>query len=532
MASLEQRIENLFPSKTRKEPNAIAIHKKRKRGPARGSKTDNKPTPIATVAIIFAERRGQWLTHDDIINLINKRFADSTVLKAFKVLSRPLDVLGGYSFIDTEAIKKEGRGSPIIRGRLSEAASEKIFALVTPVKQKPESYSPGLLNGEGRLEMPPLQIGDKYLSPEDIIRLRIQKSGEKETRHLLRMLVNDRPGAEKEAMQKMIGTLAEKQGITFNATNGQFSKGNQVVMPSGKLAEAHAKWKCLHGKEEPYAKATDIADIIKKHHFGPFPLQQHIIADLGLMELASDENSAAYSIAAYIVDSREDAIFPSGRGCAAYSITANIVDSREDDARVHALEERALKGEKEAVDELIQVLSSDNSQYARQDAAYSLGRLHDIRVTEPLIKAMLSDEYSGVRSVAATMIREFGYRHELTIALKDSDSYVRREVATILGKIGDIRAIDPLKEALKDPDIGVQCAAANALGEIGDIRAIDSLVLLLGSEPDSARCAAAAALGNIGGPRAIQAVKKACDDPGTWVCDVSKNALEKIEKKN
>ncbi len=320
--------------------------------------------------------------------------------------------------------------------------------------------------------------------------------------------MNDIPGAEKEAMLKIICTLAEKQGMSFNSTNDQFTKGNQVVVPSGKLAEAHAKWKCLHGKEEPYATAASISDIVKKHHFGPFPRQQHTIANPGLMELASDENRAVSSISAY------------------------IVDSREDNARVLAIEERAKKGDAEAFDELIQVLSSDDSKYARQDAAYSLGRLHDIRVTEPLIKAMLSDEYSGVRCVAAITLREFGYRHELTMALKDSDPYVRREVATILGKIGDTRAIDPLKEALKDPDIGVQSAAANALGEIGDIRAIDSLVLILGSETDSVRCIAATALGNIGDPRAIQAVKKACDDPSTWVCDVAKKALEKIEKKN
>ena len=93
MASLEQRIENLFPNKTRKETG-----------------------PIAMVALIFAERRGRWLTQTDVIDLINKKFSDSTVRKAFKILSRPLDVLDGYSFIDTESVKKEGRGCPVISG--------------------------------------------------------------------------------------------------------------------------------------------------------------------------------------------------------------------------------------------------------------------------------------------------------------------------------------------------------------------------------------------------------------------------------
>lgn len=58
MTSQEKRIEYLFSDKTRKKPN-----------------------PIAVVAIIFAERRGQWLTHSDVLKLVKKRFADSTVLK-------------------------------------------------------------------------------------------------------------------------------------------------------------------------------------------------------------------------------------------------------------------------------------------------------------------------------------------------------------------------------------------------------------------------------------------------------------------
>ena len=220
MATIEQRIENLFPNKTRK-----------------------KTSPIATVALIFAERREFWLTHDDVIDRISKRFANSTVLKAFKKLSRPLDVLGGHPFIDIKLVKKKSRGSPIIKGRISEAAIDKIFASVTLVKPKPENYYPKLLNGKGRIEMPPLLIGDKYLSSEDIINRRIKESGDKETRRLLRTLVN--------------------------------------------------------GKDRTYARAANNADILKKHHFGRFPHQQHIITDLGLRELASDENRVVCKFHSY-----------------------------------------------------------------------------------------------------------------------------------------------------------------------------------------------------------------------------------------
>ena len=89
MASIEQRIEHLFHCKRRKDSS-----------------------PIVVVASLFAERREEWLTQADVIRLVNKRFADSTVIKSYGRLSRPLKALNGHSFLDTEFIKKTGRGSP------------------------------------------------------------------------------------------------------------------------------------------------------------------------------------------------------------------------------------------------------------------------------------------------------------------------------------------------------------------------------------------------------------------------------------
>lgn len=186
-----------------------------------------------------------------------------------------------------------------------------------------------------------------------------------------------------------------------------------------------------------------------------------------------------------------------------------IVDHRKDDAVVSACEERPLKGRQATFDELIQVLLSNASRYLRQSAAHALSALHDTRTIEPLVRAMLSDEYNGVRSVAAEGLEKFGYRQEFTISLKDSDPYTRRVVAEILGRIGDVEAIDSLMDALHDSDLGVQCATANALGQIGDDRVLDALIPLLGSENESARHAAVSALRNIGGPRAIETLRNA-----------------------
>jgi len=278
VATIEQRIKYLFSNK-------------------RGSKT----APIATIALIFAERRNDWLTHKDVINLMNKRFADSTIRKAFKELSHPLDALGGHSFIDIESDKKSGRGGPTIRGRLSDAAAAKLFTLSKPVNQKPSSKF--IMSGEDLIEIPPPKVGEKSHSPVELIRLRRQKSGRTETKRILRKLAHDDQGTEKEAIGKVIEKMAEQLGISFDVTLGRFFKDGQIVTPNGKLAAAHFKWTRLHGNRDCYAVAEGPAGIFASHRLvgpGPHPKSSHqryTITEEGIKnELASDENRIAYSI--------------------------------------------------------------------------------------------------------------------------------------------------------------------------------------------------------------------------------------------
>jgi len=452
------------------------------------------------VATIFAERPGQWLTQADVMRWTNKKFGDSTIRKAFRKLSQPIDVLNGHSFIDTEFVKNKDRGGPILRGQLSDAATEKIFASVTPVDRNLSSY----FIREKQLELPPLSIGDQYISPKDIINFRIQKSGEEYTRGLLNKMAKDKPGSDKEALEILITHIAESSGIEFNAVSGQIKKDGQVFSPDANLAKVRYQWEQLHGIDEPYTIASDV---LKGHHCGRIPNQQRKFTDLGMQVLATDENRYAYSGGILIVDNRQD---------------------RE---RVHTIAEMAKKGDEVAFEGLIRILSSDDSKYARQEAARSLGSLNDPRVIEPLIKAMLGDEYDGVRSVAAQGLEKFGYRQEFAQVLSsDPDPYVRRVVTEILGRIGDLRAVDLLIKALHDSDRGVQCSAAITLGKIGDIRAVDALISKLKCEDDDIRRTAFVALGDIGGPRAIEVLRNH-DDPSTFVREKVIDALEKLELK-
>jgi HEAT repeat protein len=68
--------------------------------------------------------------------------------------------------------------------------------------------------------------------------------------------------------------------------------------------------------------------------------------------------------------------------------------------------------------------------------------------------------------------------------LQDDDWVVREAAADLLGKIGDVRAVNPLMERLRvDKDTGVKELAVKALGLIGDARPVDLLVELLPIRP-------------------------------------------------
>ena len=82
------------------------------------------------------------------------------------------------------------------------------------------------------------------------------------------------------------------------------------------------------------------------------------------------------------------------------------------------------------------------------------------------------------------LVKALGYR---------KDSTIRMRAGGALGRLKDVRAVEPLMVALGDEDVSVGKAAAGALGEIGDPRAIKSLAEKLAS----GGVFAAAALGSM-----------------------------------
>ena len=88
----------------------------------------------------------------------------------------------------------------------------------------------------------------------------------------------------------------------------------------------------------------------------------------------------------------------------------------------------------------------------REEAAEDLGRLGDIRASDSLIAA-LEDEEPYVRGAAATslgVLKVIGAVEPLIDMLKtEYRTDVLRDIAFALGKIGDKRAIGPLRDLLR-----------------------------------------------------------------------------------
>lgn len=89
----------------------------------------------------------------------------------------------------------------------------------------------------------------------------------------------------------------------------------------------------------------------------------------------------------------------------------------------------------------------------------------------------------------------------LMVAVEDSneDLIVRGRAAKMLGKMRDLRAVDPLITALDARGYQTPIHAAEALGQLGDTRAIKPLLNMLDThENEGARKAANEALDRLG----------------------------------
>jgi HEAT repeat protein len=95
---------------------------------------------------------------------------------------------------------------------------------------------------------------------------------------------------------------------------------------------------------------------------------------------------------------------------------------------------------------------------------------------------------------------------------QSSDDSRRYTAASLLGELGDKRAISPLLSALNDPSDSVRGNSASSLGTLGAVEAVEPLLeFLVTHEPDemklSSQMGAVSALGMLGDKSVINALQ-------------------------
>ncbi|MFA4967790.1 MAG: HEAT repeat domain-containing protein [Candidatus Margulisiibacteriota bacterium] len=125
------------------------------------------------------------------------------------------------------------------------------------------------------------------------------------------------------------------------------------------------------------------------------------------------------------------------------------------------------------------------------------------------------------------------YVEKLIGDLRHPEPQTRLRAAWLLGVKKEARAVVPLVKAIGEnrDDPYILATIATALGLIGDIRALDEIVALLKNSYQVVRTAAAEAIGLIGNDRGIEPLKSVMDDRKTSVRKVAARALKNLADK-
>lgn len=118
-----------------------------------------------------------------------------------------------------------------------------------------------------------------------------------------------------------------------------------------------------------------------------------------------------------------------------------------------------------------------------------LAELRDVNKEKRRTAVMKLGMIGGDQAIRALM---------MAVQNEHEDLIVRGRAALMLGKLGDLRAVEPLIRALDAPGYQTPLYAAQALGQLGDTRAIEPLLTLAMAGRDRTREAAVEALRRLG----------------------------------
>ena len=185
-------------------------------------------------------------------------------------------------------------------------------------------------------------------------------------------------------------------------------------------------------------------------------------------------------------------------GCSPLNRNMNHLRSDDPQTRIQAAETLGKLGNPEAVPPLSSALG-DADWRVRQVAALALGEMGTDQAVLPLVDS-LHDPHPSVREAAAEALGQLSDQRScraLVDRLADEDARVVDSASDALLKIGE-PAVHPMLVALETPAGKARERIVSLLGQIGDSRAVPSLVRLLEDENAGVRAMAAEALHSLG----------------------------------
>jgi HEAT repeat protein len=191
-------------------------------------------------------------------------------------------------------------------------------------------------------------------------------------------------------------------------------------------------------------------------------------------------------------------------------------------------------GDAKAVGPLLQALK-DPEDEVRSAACLALGMFKDPSTFDDITNVLLDDPKIEVRQAAAKALGNTGHPDALPYlieALHDPFWWYEREYAagellTAIEKMGT-SAVEPLIEALQDKEGTVRKFAATLLGKLGDPRAIDPLGMALYDLHHEVGKVSADSLAQFGAP-AFDILVGALSHPETWIRIHAIDALARIK---
>lgn len=191
-------------------------------------------------------------------------------------------------------------------------------------------------------------------------------------------------------------------------------------------------------------------------------------------------------------------------------------------------------GDKKALSLLLGALR-DSEDEVRVAACLALGLFKDPSTFDDITNVLLDDPKIEVRQAAAKSLGNTGHPAAvpyLMEALHDSYWWYEREYAAVdlleaIEKM-DRAAVDPLIKALEDKEGTVRKFAASLLGRLADPRAIEPLGMRLYDLHHDVGKASAESLAKFGAP-AFDVLVEALNHPEMWIRIHSVHALSKIK---